>query len=450
MAKAEADSKPRVTRTFEKAQFTGAQRADHRGRWALLLLILIFLGVVYWVARDVLYTRLIYGFAQRTFNDLASAAVEKIGAARIDEQGDLVLTNAEAYTHRKGVRRLFFRTRELRLTLDGTPLRDSRLHVMRVDLFHPEIWVRREPGGDWNIFWACVKAPRPPGEPEPPDPRDALWKDYAKPDESFPRNGVFIHDGILHVTFVMKSGKEVTWDITGVQATMRKKNGIIVLDPAFGNFYGGRIKGYGEIEKTQPFTLSQMTIDIKDADVAQMAAGAPFVKYPVSGKFNAVVAVTYDKERVGRRPISAGHAEITEGNLWEFPVFAGILNILTLTDVSERRIDTAILEFTVEEDHVRIDKMYFLGFPVSLFGDGTCSLGGDWMEIVFVPRLGKSDWNSILPIIGVPIQWLADLFKGALLPVVLTGSFWKPEVAVRPGYFLQPSVRKLMEEKAPK
>jgi hypothetical protein len=71
------------------------------------------------------------------------------------------------------------------------------------------------------------------------------------------------------------------------------------------------------------------------------------------------------------------------------------------------------------------------------------------MEIVFVPRLGKSDWNSIIPIIGAPIDLLSNIFKGALMPVVLKGSFDHPEVSVEPFHFLKPSVRQLIEEKSP-
>ncbi len=37
----------------------------------------------------------------------------------------------------------------------------------------------------------------------------------------------------------------------------------------------------------------------------------------------------------------AGHCEVTDGDLWEVPAFSSIIHILTLTAVSEKRIDTA-------------------------------------------------------------------------------------------------------------
>jgi len=256
---------------LEKAVFTDAQKADARGRWTLLLLLLAILGLAYWIARDIIVARLVHDLAQRTFNDLASATIDTIGSASIDRQGDVTLRQAEAYTLRKGNRRLFFRAEELRIVFDGMPLRDDALRVTRVDLRRPEIFVRREFGGEWNLEWALQKAPRPPEEPPPtpagPDP----WKDYVRPDESFPRNGVHIFDGTIHTTFVSRSGKEATWTSTGVRAVLRKIEGVLTLQSAAGDFYGGRIRADAEILKTRPLTIRQLKIDVAGADVARMA-----------------------------------------------------------------------------------------------------------------------------------------------------------------------------------
>src|SRR5258706_16276268 len=203
---------------FERAEFTEARRARSRGKWAVLVSALLLLAASYGVARDLLYHRLVHDYAQKLYNDLGSASIESIGSVSVDGQGDVTLHAAEAYTHHGGERRLFFRTEELRLSLDGMPLRDDRLRVMRVDLFRPEIFVRRESGGEWNVEWAFLRAPRAPDQPPPVPPKDDPWKDYLSPDEGFPRNGVHVHDGTIHVNFAGKTGKEVSWKITGVRA----------------------------------------------------------------------------------------------------------------------------------------------------------------------------------------------------------------------------------------
>ena len=433
---------------FERAEFTDARRRDYRARWLVLMFALLFLAVTYWIARDIVYRRLVHGYAQRLYNDLGSASVETIRDVSVDGQGDVTLYDAEAYTHHGGTRRLFFRTARLKLSLDGIPLRDDRLKVMRVDLFQPEIFVRRESGGEWNVEWAFLQASRGPVEDATPAADDP-WKDYLRPDEGFPRNGVHIHDGIINVTFVAPSGREVTWRATAVQAALTRVDGRLLVHPFRGDFYGGRMTGDIEVPKTHPFTVRKLTVDVVDADVAKMTEGAPFITHPMKGRFNGVLALTFD-DRLSGHPIASGHCEVTEGDLWEVPAFSGIIHLLTLTRVEDRKIDTAVLEFTVGEGEIRVDKMHFLGYPVSLFGDGVCAVTGDWMEIVFVPRLGKNDWNSIIPIIGAPIDLLSNIFKGALMPVVLKGSFDKPEISVEPLHFLKPSVKQLIEEKSPR
>lgn len=435
------------TGDFERAEFSAARKADFRERWAIFLMSLLALTVSYWIARDILYHRLVYTYAQKMYNDLGSAAVEAIGAVSVDGQGDITLHAAEAFTHHRGERRMFFRAERLRLSLDGFPLRDDRLRVMRVDLFRPEIFIRRESDSEWNVEWAFISAPRGPEE-IPSAPNDPSL-DPSHFGDLFPRNGVHVHDGTIYVTFVGKSSKEVTWKMTNVHTQITWVDGRLKLRPFTGDFYGGRITGDAEVPRTHPFTVRQLTADIRDADVSRIADGVSLTKYPMKGRLNAVLALTFDRERTKERPIMSGHCEITQGDLWEMPAFSQIIHILTLTAVSEKRIDTAILDFTVGEGEIRVDKMHFLGYPISLFGDGACGLTGDWMEIVFVPRLGKSDWQTIMPIIGAPIDLLANIFKGALTPVVLKGSFDHPEISVEPFHFLRPSVRQLIQEKSP-
>jgi len=433
---------------FERAEFTEARRKDYRIRWILLLFSLLFLAITYWIARDILYRRLVHGYAQKMYNNLGSAAIETIGSVSVDGQGDITLHDAEAFTHHGGARRLFFRTSKLVLSLDGIPLRDEKLKVMRVDLFQPEIFVRREWGGEWNVEWAFQQAPKGAETAPVENPEELRWKDYLRPDEGFPRNGVHIHDGVINVIFVGQTGREVTWRITAVHTMLTRVDGRLLVHPFRGEFYGGKLVGDIEVPKTHPFTVRKLTVDVTDADVAKMSEGAPFPRTP-RGRFNGVLALTFDEKKAGR-PIASGHCEISDGDLWDVPALSGIIHLLTLTKVSDKKIDSAVLEFTVGEGEIRVDKMHFLGTPVSLFGDGTCALTGDWMEIVFVPRLGKSDWNSIIPVIGAPIDLLSNIFKGALMPVVMKGSFEHPEISVEPFHFLKPSVKQLIEEKSPR
>ena len=61
---------------FEAAVFTGARRTGYRTRWLFLVSLLLLEGLLWWVMRDVVYTRLLYRLAQTHFHYLASASVE--------------------------------------------------------------------------------------------------------------------------------------------------------------------------------------------------------------------------------------------------------------------------------------------------------------------------------------------------------------------------------------
>lgn len=421
---------------FEPAEFSEARPRDLRRRWTLFISLLALLALLHGAARDILYRRLLNGIAQGAFNGLASASIAKLGDITVDALGDVSLHRAVVTTERRG-HRVLIEADLVRLTFDGMPLRDPGLRVMRVDLVRPRIHARREADGEWNLEWAFRPVERP-GEAVEEGP------------DGFPRNGVHIHDGTILVTFADKSGKDVVWRTTGVRAAVERRDGVITARRCAGDFYGGRIRADAEIPGTSPLRIRQLKADVRDADVTRMAEGAPFLKHPVRGRFNAVFSLSVDPSRAGSRPIMAGRCEISDGDLWPLPAFSGILHALTLTPVEERRIDEAQLAFTVEEGRVRVDQMHFLGYPLSLFGDGSVSLTGDWMDIRFVPRLGKKDWNSILPIIGAPIDLLSNIVKGALVPVSLTGSFSEPRFKVGSEADPAPDVRRLIEEKSPR
>lgn len=424
---------------FEPAEFSGARPRDLRSRAALFLGLLVLLAFLHAGARDILYHRALNSIAQNAFNSLAAASIQSIRDVTIDALGDVTLHGAVVTTERRG-HRVLLRADAVRLTFDGMPLRDDGLRVMRVDLVRPEIFIRREADGEWNLEWALRPPESPAAAPVP----------ASEGVDGFPRNGVHIHDGTLHVAFADRAGKEVVWRTSKVRASLEREDGLLQVRRCAGDFYGGRLVMDAEIPGTSPLRIRQLKADVRDADASQMAEGAPFLKHPIRGRFNAVFALSVDPAKTSARPIMAGRCEISDGDLWPLPAFSGILHALTLTSVEDRRIDEAQLAFTVEEGRIRVDQMHFLGYPVSLFGDGSMSLTGDWMDIRFIPRLGKKDWNSILPIIGAPIDLLSNIVKGALVPVSLTGSFDDPRFVVGSAVEAKPDVRRLIEEKSPR
>ncbi|HKS17388.1 MAG TPA: hypothetical protein VJU16_08760 [Planctomycetota bacterium] len=421
-----------------------ARRAvSYLGRLLTLVGVLSVVAALYLTLRTWVVEGLIRDLAQSLLHPLITADVDRVGRVEIDADGNLVLHRVVISTQRDGVRRLFYRADKIVIALDGWPLRDADLRVARIDIFHPEIYVRREFVSGWNLLWALRPRPKP-ADAEPPPPPAGPPPLVSRPvvpkapvGDPFPFNGVHLHDGIVHVAIEGRT-REVSYVVTGVEARILRRDDMIVFEPIYGDFYGGRLTGHAIIRSFRPFAID-VRLAVKEADVSRLSERANFVSRPVSGKLDSVLAITSDAN-TNHRPVGAGRIEITEGDLYELPAFTGILGLLALNPVPDRIVNSAQILYTIERDVVRIDEMNFLGSPLSLFGDGTMGLTGEDLNLVFVPRLEK----GIMSLIVAPIALLTDLALGQWVPVVVTGSFWEPKVNAEP----EAKVREAIQKKA--
>ncbi len=409
-----------------------APRRSRLNRWIALLVVLMLLVVTYSVTRNILYRRVLYGIAQQTLNLFATGSVEEVDSIELTAEGN-ILVHKPVITHQhRDRKRVFYRAERIEIALDGWPVRDKPIYVSRVDLFRPEISVVREVGGDWNIVWALQAPPKgeepvqvpPSPDPIPPPPPIP----GGKPRGGWPVNGVHIHDGTIHITFVRDDNTEVSWDISHVNTVLERGDPGVRFRPLRGQFYGGAFLADVHVSSYSPFRMDAQ-VSIRGADAGRMAAGKPFIKRPISGRLDGVLAIRSDHEKIGDLPLVAGRIDITDGDLWDLPAFVGVLATLCLTETGDRKLKAAQLEFTVERDRVRIDRMNFLGQPVNLYGDGTMSLTGDKLELDFVPRIGKH-MDDVIPGIGLAIQWLLNVIKGAFITIKCRGAFWAPEFTV--------------------
>ncbi len=395
-----------------------------RWRLAVLLFDLVLLAATVTVVRDVLVNRVLNRIAQGTLNALASASVESIGGIELTAEGNVVVQRPRVTTTRGGAQRLFFQSERIEIHVDGNPLRERDVEVMRVDLHHPEIFFVREADGEWNATWALRKSPAPASTPPPPPSTIAVAS--PPPRDRFPRNGVHIHGGLMHIVFVAPGGKETRWDIGGVEGVMRKQGGALLFERWTGTFYGGEFRGDASIASTDPFVM-EMELSVMGADIRRMAEKV--MTKPVTGEFDLIFSVRADRAVLGAKPVAAGRAAVTGGKLWDLPPFVGVLAAFALTPTEDNIIEQAQLEFTVDREIVRIDRMDFLGRPLSLFGSGTMDLDGRNLDLTLVPRIGKS-FGDIVPVAGHLFQALLDVAKGIIVPIRIGGSFWKPQVGI--------------------
>jgi len=433
---ADAAEKRKETRRRAK------RAASNLGRLLVLVGALSVVAALYLTLRTWVVEGLIRDLAQALLEPLISADVDSVGRVEIDADGNLVLHRVVMSTNRDGNKRPFYRADRIVIAIDGWPLRDADLRVARIDIFHPEIFVRRDRATDWNLLWALKPRPRPPEPPKPPAPpagppplvsRPVIPK--APTGDPFPFNGVHLHDGVVHIA-IEGVAREISYVVTGVEAVIERREGQIHFEPILGDFYGGRLSGNAVLRSLVPFVLD-VRLAVTDADVSRLSDRANFVNRAVSGRLGGVLAITADA-RSHHRPVGAGRIDITKGNLYDLPAFTGILGLLALNPVPDRIVNSAQVIFTIERDRVRIDEMNFIGSPISLFGEGVMGLTGEDLNLVFVPRLEK----DILSFIVAPIALLTDLALGQWVPVVVTGSFWAPKVNVEPEAAVREKIQK--------
>lgn len=422
------------------------KRRHLRNRGILFLGILVLLGTTYFSAREIFHRVYVLSLTQEMLNEIVSIRIESIGGIRANLNGEVILKDTEAFTYRNGERRLFYRAKSVTLFLNGFPGSTDRLRLLGVELEEPEIHLRRDREGTWNVSWALKPPPSKPSrereESEPSEPAGPP----EEPKDTFPPEGIRIRKGTIHVEIETASGETVSWSIHEVTADLKKEGAILSLHPMEGTFYGGRFRARKAEFVPGASLQANIQISVTGARVEELSAPLE-LDPPATGTLDAVISLTTSQNRTESRPIAAGQIEIRDADLWELPVFFQVLSVLALNPVAERKIDTANILFTIEKDRIRIDQMDFLGFPVSLFGEGEMGVAGDDLDVVFIPRLGRKGLDDLLPIIGTPIQWLLNVAKGIFVPLVLQGSFSKPEISVKPGYNVAAPIRNLIKKK---
>src|SRR5262245_54011147 len=223
--------------------------ASNLGRLLALVAVLSGVAALYLTLRTWVVEGLIRDLAQSLLHPLITADVDRVGRVEIDADGNLVLHRVVISTNLDGVKRLLYRADRIVIALDGWPLRDTDLRVARIDIFHPEIYVRRDYTTGWNLLWALRPRPRPPEPEKPSEPPAGPPPLVSRPvvpkapvGDPFPFNGIHLHDGIVHIAIEGRT-REVGYIVTGLETQIVRRGSQVVFEPILGKFYGGRLTG---------------------------------------------------------------------------------------------------------------------------------------------------------------------------------------------------------------
>jgi hypothetical protein len=437
---------------MEVAQFEPLHRPfDRTGRFITLAVVLALVGLSYLYFKVRYYEPLRDALARKYLDYLFTAEVENIGRVDFDAQGDLHLYDVSLLSNDRGEERLCFRAREVVISFNGFPLREPNLSIKRVDLYYPELFVLRYPGGDWNVLHIFL--PRLQEEiaekKRKTSEGDRVLPDIPVHRDAFPPNGVHIYGGIVHVAFRDEENNEVSWDISGVEGRIISEDiSSLTFDPWYGWFYGGRIEVKSLVKSFNPFVMD-LLLTIEGANVSHMSEGVPYLEKPVEGMLEVYLSSEWDERRTeGEEQVMAGYAKVSQGDIWEFPALLGVLNVFSLEGYGDRKIEGGMINFTMKENKIWLEQLDLIGSPMNLYGHGWIDLTGEELEIIFFPEV--SGGFRKVPLVGSPVQSLLDLLMGNIVPVFVKGSWAEAEAAVDEKLERPENIRKLMEEERDK
>ncbi|OHB77769.1 MAG: hypothetical protein A2Z34_02130 [Planctomycetes bacterium RBG_16_59_8] len=394
----------------------------------LFAAVLLAAAGVHALLSAVIYPNLVYHSAQGFINRVLAGEVDHIGGVEVNTQGDIIIRDAQISTQTAGTRRLFYRVQEILLSFDGMPLVDENIRLSRVEFHRPEIFLYKPAGEKWNVEGLFVA----------PAKRAAPGERFA-----FPAGGIHVYNGVAHVTVADERGKELTWKLEKVFFSIAGVGEKIDISPIDAEFAKGRARIDLDLAVGDAPSYG-IKLHLWDALVEEMTRGTELEARKVRGFLDIVMTMEVSAGETGQAPVGSNYLRIRDGHIWDLPVFLGVLNLLRLDPSLESSFDEVLVHFTIEKDRVRVDDMRFLGYPVSLFGDGSMKLTGEEIDMVFIPRLGKRGLEEI-PVVGAPVQFLLDIVKGTLVPIVVRGSFAHPQISVQTGRTITEPVRKLIE-----
>ena len=424
-----------IKRTHRMTGRTTRRRRPPTKRYLFFIALLVIFTLSYLIFRGWIYGRVVQRLAQESLDHLFSAEVARVGSVRVDGQGDLHLYDVRLVRRDREEERTCFTAKEAVFSFDADPLLEDGAHIQRVDLHGAALFVQRHVDGDWNVLHLFQPA-TPPEEDEEDEVREYRPVSLT--------NGIHIYRGTLHVALRRENGGEVHWKAEKVDGRIWwDDEGAMRFDPFSGVFYDGKIEAYAKKPRGEQFVMD-LLVTVREADVALMADGLPYLDRPVSGRLRrAVVSLEHDEKREAG-PILAGFMEISEGNLWEFPALLGVLNVLSLDPLADRSIAGGEVRFTYRDGKVDLEQIDLRGSPLNLYGRGWIDLDGQKLEVVFLPAM--SGGFRRIPVLGEPVQALLDIFLGQVVPVTVTGSWGDAKAEVERDRDVPENVKDLWEQ----
>lgn len=184
-----------------------------------------------------------------------------------------------------------------------------------------------------------------------------------------------------------------------------------------GFFYGGRIKGIGENPLHLDFDPPRAfkgNLQMEDADLRHFFDRGSYAARNLAGKVSGAIQFQGEVDNPHRTRAS-GELYITEGSLFELPVFGDLSRVMgNLFSTEPPTFKGGEAAFELEKGVVTMEKIKLDSTLMELDGSGKLTVDG--MDIKFIP---STSFVPNIPIIGD----LMDLLKSGILMFKISGPY---------------------------
>ncbi len=186
----------------------------------------------------------------------------------------------------------------------------------------------------------------------------------------------------------------------------------------------------------------ETNLSLSDAAATEFARSFHSERHDISGKVNAVVYLQGAK--AGLHTLQGrGEVHLREADIYELPVMAGLLNLLSLRPPDTTGFTSSDVAFHLQDEQVYLDRVDVSGDVVSLKGRGWMDLNRQ-INLDFYALVGNQEFQ--IPVIR---NLLAQASK-SILRIQVVGDVNSPQVIKRPLPELDDTLQRLFPEAAPR
>ncbi|MFO7907599.1 MAG: AsmA-like C-terminal region-containing protein [Planctomycetota bacterium] len=185
-----------------------------------------------------------------------------------------------------------------------------------------------------------------------------------------------------------------------------------------------------------------MNLSLSDVSVARLARSLLDQQHDVSGKGFAVVSLSGTE--AGLHTLQGtGQLRLREADIYELPVMARLLNLLSLRPPANTAFTSSDVDFRIQGEQIYLDRVDFTGNAISLKGHGWMDLNNR-VNLDFYALVGRQELQFRL------LRMLLAEASKNILAIQVVGNIDNPQVIKKPLPELDDTLQRLFPEADPR